>query len=296
MKSSASNGHFAALFTALVWGTTFISTKILLAGLQPVEILFLRFVLGLLALLAFCPKRFKGTTARQELTFAAAGLCGVCLYYLLENIALTCTLASNVSVIVSVSPFFTAILSRLVTKEEKLRPSFFLGFALAMTGIVLISLPGDGLGFDPLGDLLALLAALFWACYSLLSRRIGGFGYPTMLTTRRIFCYGILFMIPALFFFDFQPELSLFLAPVYLLNLLYLGLCASALCFFTWNKAVELLGPVKTSVYLYLVPVITLLTSALVLDEKLTLASVLGTLLTLAGLFLSQHKSFSYVN
>lgn len=65
-------GHLAAVFTVLLWGTTFISTKVLLTGFQPVETLFFRFVLGLAALTAACPKRIKGTTWRQELTFAAA--------------------------------------------------------------------------------------------------------------------------------------------------------------------------------------------------------------------------------
>ena len=65
-------GHLTAMFTVILWGTTFISTKVLLTGFRPVEILFIRFVLGLAALTAACPKRIKGTTWRQELTFAAA--------------------------------------------------------------------------------------------------------------------------------------------------------------------------------------------------------------------------------
>lgn len=64
-------GHLTAMFTVILWGTTFISTKVLLTGFQPVEILFIRFVLGLAALTAACPKRIKGTTWRQELTAAA---------------------------------------------------------------------------------------------------------------------------------------------------------------------------------------------------------------------------------
>ncbi len=89
-------GHFASLLTILIWGTTFISTKILLQDFQPVEILFFRFVMGFLALLVVCPRRLKTENWKQELTFATAGLCGICLYYLLENVALTFTLASNV--------------------------------------------------------------------------------------------------------------------------------------------------------------------------------------------------------
>ena len=281
-------GHLSALLTVVIWGTTFISTKVLLSVFQPVEILFFRFVMGLLALSAVYPHRLRGTTRGQELTFAAAGLCGISLYYLLENIALTYTMASNVGVVISVAPFFTAILARLFMKEEtRLRVHFFIGFVVAMAGIFLISFNGSRLMLNPVGDLLALLAAFVWACYSILIKRISSYGYHTILTTRRIFCYGILFMIPALFFSDFQFQLSRFADPVLLLNIVYLGLGASALCFVTWNQAVKALGAVKTSVYIYMVPVITVIASALILRERITLMAGIGTVLTLAGLFLS---------
>lgn len=291
MRNNAAKGHLAALVTILIWGTTFISTKVLLNSLQPVEILFCRFLLGWLALWIVCPRRLKGTTIRQEGLFAAAGLCGVCLYYLLENIALTCTMASNVSVIVSSAPFFTAILSGLVWKRgETLRANFLVGFAAAMAGIGLISFHGGSLQIAPAGDLLALLAAFLWACYSVLTRIIGGEGYSTILTTRRVFSYGILFMIPALFLLDFCPDLSSLADPVCLLNLLFLGLGASALCFVTWNYAVKELGAVQTSLYIYLVPVITVAASILVLHEPFAWTTGAGMALTLAGLWLSERK------
>lgn len=293
MEHKQTAGHLSALFTIVLWGTTFISTKILLTDLQPVEILFCRFVMGLAALFLAAPRRLKGVTRTQELTFAAAGLCGICLYYLLENIALTYTLASNVGVIISVAPFFTAILTRLFLKEdEKPRGSFLVGFVVAMTGIFLISFNGSRLELNPTGDLLALLAAVVWACYSVLTKKISGYGYPTVLTTRHVFCYGILFMIPALFLFDVRLELGRLSDPVLLFNMIYLGLGASALCFVTWNFAVKVLGAVKTSVYIYMVPVITVVTSVLILQERITVLSGVGTALTLAGLFLSERGAF----
>ncbi len=291
MKHNCTAGHLFALLTIVIWGTTFISTKILLKDFQPVEILFFRFVMGLAALLAVYPRRLKGTSKSQERTFAAAGLCGICLYYLLENIALTYTMASNVGIIISVAPFFTAILSHLLLKEERPRASFFIGFAVAMSGISLISFNGSKLQLNPTGDLLALLAALVWACYSVLTKKISGYGYSTLLTTRRVFFYGILFMFPALFLFDFEWDLTRFADPVCLFNILFLGLGASALCFVTWNYAVKMLGAVKTSVYIYMIPVITVVTSVAILHEKITALAAAGTVLTLAGLFLSESKN-----
>lgn len=291
MKSRNVTGHLAALLTIGIWGTTFISTKILLVDFKPVEILFFRFVLGFAALFIVCPKRMKKTSPGQELTFAAAGLCGICLYYLLENIALTYTMASNVGVIVSLAPFFTAILAHLFLKgEEKLRANFFLGFGVAMAGIILISSNGSKLELNPLGDVLALLAAFVWAVYSVLTKRISGYGYSTIMATRRTFFWGILFMLPALFFMDFNLEPARFQQPVYLGNILFLGLGASALCFVTWNFAVKKVGTLKTSVYIYMVPVITVVTSALILHENVNWLSGTGTILAMAGLFLSGYR------
>lgn len=285
-------GHLFALITIFIWGTTFISTKILLEALSPIEILFLRFTIGFVVLLAVYPHRLKVKAKKQELYFAAAGLCGITFYYLLENIALTYTFASNVGVIISVAPFFTAIFAHLFLDGEKLRAQFFIGFAVAVVGIFLISFNGSStLQLNPLGDILAVLAAVVWAAYSILTKKISGFHYNTIQSTRRIFFYGLVFMIPALFMFGFKPNINQMIQPVNLFNILFLGLGASALCFVTWNSAVKILGAVKTSVYIYMVPVITAVTSVIVLSETITGIAVFGILLTLAGLFISEPKT-----
>ena len=284
-------GHIAALITILIWGTTFISTKVLLKEFTPVEILFFRFLMGFVALLAACPRRLALTDKKQEFLFAGAGLSGVTLYFLLENIALTYSFASNVGVIICIAPFFTAILAHRFLDGEELTLRFFLGFAAAICGIAIISFNGaTALRLNPLGDLLAVGAALLWGVYSILTRKIGRYGYNTIQATRRIFFYGILFMIPAAFLFDFHWRLERLLEPVSLLNLLFLGLGASAFCFASWTFAVRILGAVKTSTYIYLVPVTTVVTSALVLQEKITVLAACGTGLTLVGLLISENK------
>ncbi len=290
-RKHALTGHLTALVTVFIWGTTFISTKILLRALEPVEILFLRFSLGYLALWLACPKKLRLSDRKQELYFAAAGLCGVTLYFLLENIALTYTFASNVGVVVSISPFLIALLAHFFLDGEKLRAQFFIGFSVALAGIFLISFNGNTvLKLNPVGDVLAMLAAVTWAFYSVLTRKISRFGYSTIQTTRRAFFYGLIFMLPALPILGFSPEAAKLAEPVNLFNLLFLGLGASAMCFVTWGAAVKMLGAVKTGVYIYAVPVITVVSSALILREKITGLAVLGTVLTLAGLIISESK------
>lgn len=283
--------HLSALFTIIVWGTTFISTKVLLVDFRPVEILVFRFVMGFIILLLICPKRLKTKGLKQEVTFIGAGLCGICLYFLLENVALTYTFASNVGVIISAAPFFTAILARVFMKsEEPLRLNFFMGFVIAMAGIVMISFNGAELQLNPVGDLLALSASFIWAIYSILSKKISGYGYPVLLTTRRTFFYGILFMIPISMVSGFHMDFGRFSDPTNLFNIVYLGLGASALCFVTWNFSVMKLGAVKTSIYIYMVPVITVVTSFLILHEQITVMSALGVVFTLIGLVISEIR------
>lgn len=232
MDKKATTGHITALVTIMIWGTTFISTKILLADFTPIEILFFRFLLGLLVLIIIYLKSLKIKDKKQELTFAAAGLCGICL----------------------------------------------------------ISFNGKELELNPIGDILAVVAALVWAVYSLLTRKISSYGLNTIGTTRKIFTYGILFMLPFLFVFDFNLDVQKVIKPEYAINLIYLGLGASALCFVTWNYAVGVLGTVKTSVYIYIVPVITATSSVIALNEKITWIAAIGIGLTLIGLFLSESK------
>lgn len=284
-------GHLAALITIIIWGTTFVSTKVLLKGFMPIEILFFRFVIGYISLLLVYPHRIKTSNFKQELHFIGAGLFGVTLYFLFENIALTYTLASNVGVIVSIAPFVTAIAAHMFLDSEKLTLRFFIGFIVAIIGIILIGFNESFvLKLNPLGDILAILATVVWAIYSVLMKKIGEFKYNTIGCTRKVFFYGLLFMIPAIFIFDFKLDLDRFTNPSYLLNILYLGFGASAICFVTWNWCVKILGAVKTSVYIYIVPVITVVSSALLLHENITPIAMVGIILALAGLFISEEK------
>jgi len=287
-------GHLSAFITVLIWGTTFVSTKVLLRDFLPIEILFFRFVIGYITLLLVYPKRIKMVNLKQELYFVVAGLFGVTLYFLLENIALTYTFASNVGVILSIVPFFTAILAHVFLDSEKLKLRFLIGFIVSIIGIILIGFNGKVvLKLNPLGDILAMLAAIVWAVYCIIMRKISEFQYNTIGSTRKVFFYGLLFMIPALFIFKFKLSLERFTSLPSLLNILYLGFGASALCFVTWNFSVKILGAVKTSVYIYIVPVITVIASAILLHENITALAVVGTVFTLAGLFISEGNLIS---
>lgn len=281
-------GHVYALMTILLWGTTFISTKVLLRDFTPIEILFFRFIIGAVVLFIIYPHRLKVTDKKHELVFAGAGLSGITLYYLFENIALVYAPASNVGVITATAPFFTAWLACRFLAGEALQKKFIVGFFIAIAGIAMISFnSATKLQVNPLGDLLALAAAATWAVYAVMSKKISGFGYNAIQSTRHTFLYGLVFMLPAVLFMDFRWGFDRLENPINLFNILFLGVGASAMCFVTWNMAIKNLGAIKTSAYIYLAPVVTVITSVIVLGEQITLVIAIGMLLTMAGLLLS---------
>lgn len=292
MKSKKIAGNTTGFITVFFWGMTYISTKILLEVFNPIEILFTRFLMGFIFLMILYPKPLKIKDRKQEIFFALAGLAGVTLFYLLENIALTFTMASNVGVISALVPFFTGIVGYIfMKKKEKLNRNFFIGFLLALTGISFISFSGAStFKINPIGDLLAVTSVMIWGIYGNLTRILGSYGYNTIQVTRRTFAYGIVFMLPALHFFDFNIQMSDVLEPKYLFNLLFLGIGASAICFVTWNYTVKALGPVRASLFIYLIPIVTVITSMIVLNEKLTIMSSIGVLFTFLGLLISNKK------
>lgn len=288
IRSDEIKGHLSALFTILVWGSTFVATKVLLSQFSPVEIIFLRFLLGWSFLWLIRPKRLSVSSRKTELLFVFAGLTGVTMNYLLETFALTYTQASNLAVIVSTAPLFAGIIAVFVLKK-RLKWDFVLGFAVSITGIYLISFSGgEALELHLIGDLLGIAVAVVWAVYSLIVEKISGKGFDVILTTRRIFFYGILFMLPFLCGKGTFQSITLWFQPKNLALLLGLGIVACAISYITWNYAVSKIGSVQSNLYFYGSPVVTIILSICFLDERVTPKIVFGMVLTIMGVVISE--------
>lgn len=281
---------FLALLAIFFWGITFVSTKVLLEYISPIQIMLLRYIIGYLGLLVIHPHFHRSEGLKQELMCLLAALCGSTLYFLAENFALTITQASNVSLLISAAPILTSVLASLMVKDERISKEEVYCFLLAMVGIFLVVYNGSFvLGISPVGDLLAITAALMWAFYSVILRKINTKHSPIYIT-RRMFFYSIITMLPCLLF-DKQPFVwSVLAKPVVLLNLLFLGLIASALCYVLWYHVVGELGAIKANNFVYLNPLITMVASIIVLHERVTWIMLLGALLILLGVMLAQPR------
>lgn len=288
MKNKVALGHILGLFTGMVWGVTFTSSKILLQSFESIELLFYRFIVAFVALFLMAPRIFKWQGIKKELHYMFAGLTGIAMYQYCENMALKHTYAGNASVIIAVAPLLTALFVYIYSKgKQKLKANFFLGFFVAMIGISLIAFNGSKLQLSPIGDLMALVCAIIWGLYSVNGNIIASYKDNILQATRRTFTYGIIFLIPLMIKDGFRFGIERFGNPVNLFNLLFLGVVASGICFVTWNYAIAVLGSVKTTVYVYVSPVVTVVVSALVLHEEVTALSVAGTALTLLGLIIT---------
>lgn len=279
-------GCLFALFTVMVWGSTFISSKKLLAVYTPSQIMLVRFLLAYCALWLLRPRKLA-LTSRQELSFLLMGLSGCSIYFYTENSALTYTLASNVSIIVAAAPIFTAILAH-VSGEEHFRRQTLWGFLVAFTGVVLVVCNGTFvLKLNPRGDLLALCAAACWSAYSVLMRRAGQ-GLDPILATRRTLFWGAVTAVPLVLAEGAPFPTAPLAAPVVFGNFLFLGLIGSGLCYVLWNKAFLLLGVVSTNNFIYLTPFVTIVTARLFLNEPISPLALLGAALITAGVAVSQ--------
>ena len=257
--------------------------------MDPSDILFIRFLLGYIALWALFPRKGEKCGIRAELYCLLGGFLGTFVYFYLENVALCFTTASNVGVLLCLAPFFTAILSKLIDpKSNSLGTSFFVGLVISFVGVVFICFGGQTVSFNPMGDGLAIVAALAWACYSLVLKKISDFKLPGLLSTRKIFGYGLLFIGGAYLIKGESVSFDTLLLPSVGLNLLFLGLLASAACYVMWTNAVSIIGPGPSTIYIYLSPVVCLICANIVLDERLTTWGLWGSALVLVGLVLSQ--------
>ncbi|OEH84298.1 multidrug transporter [Desulfuribacillus stibiiarsenatis] len=285
-----SYGYFIAFATILIWGTTYIFTKNLLNHFTPYEIVMYRTAFAWMILIAIYPKFNFRWNWKEERLFLALGVLGVTMYYLLENIALNYTQASNVGLIVSSIPLFTAIIAHYMHKDEAFHRNQIYGFVFAIIGIFLIIFNGSfHLNLNPLGDILAFICALVWALYTNLLKRVNNQMSPVVIV-RKTFFYGLVTLVPILLLQGIEVNLTDLSNVNVLGSILYLSAAASVLCFLMWNKAISMIGSVKASNFIYLIPLITMASSYIFLKETITWSMLFGGILILFGVYVNEHK------
>ena len=305
-------GWASCVITLFIWGVTFASTRVLLFDFSSLEIQIIRFgiafcVLYGVELIVQRQRRYKFHW-RDELLCMGMGITGVAIYQFLENCAIYYTNASNVAILVSFGPIITAIFAQVFTNEKKLSLSLMIGSLISILGVALVSLNGIIVfKIRPLGDLMALLAMTSWGVYSVLISKMNERGFPQIVVVRKSFFWALITMLPLALWgmtengyyaldgsfsitLDFMINSERFSSLLNWMNIIFLSLFASAVCFVLWSSASKLLGVVRTTVSLYLTPVIGVLFATCCLDEPITVMSILGGCIIILGVVFSNCK------
>lgn len=283
--------HLAAIFTSVVWGSTFISSKILLEyGLSPATIMAIRFLIAYICMLPFWRGGLFARSVKDELLMVVLGITGGSMYFLLENSALMFTQASNVAIIIAATPLLTTLAVHFISRQERANRRLYLCSLISMAGVALVVFNGEFiLKLNPMGDILTLGASIMWVIYSIVVLKVGSRYHPLMIT-RKVFFYGVLMLLP---YFLWEPPtlaVEVLTQPVVAWNLIFLGILASLICYWLWNVVLEKLGAIHATNYLYLNPIVAMVASYFILDERITLLAVVGTALILVGVYLAESK------
>ena len=280
-----------AILTSAIWGTTFISSKLLLQeGLSPAAIMILRFVLAYVLMLPFVKGKWFCKSLKDELLMVLLGISGGSLYFLLENTALVYTQASNVAIIIAATPLLTMLTVNLLDRGKGASKRLYGYSLMSLAGVALVILNGNFvLKLNPIGDLLTFGAVVTWVIYSIIIAKVQE-RYSSWMITRKIFFYGVVTLLPYFLVEPWDVTWEMMSRPMVWGNIAYLGVLASLGCYMTWNIVIKRLGAVDATNYLYINPIVAMITANLLLGERITPLAIAGTALILVGVYLAERK------
>jgi drug/metabolite transporter (DMT)-like permease len=283
-----------ALVAVAVWGASFIATKVALAEVSPVTVVWLRFALGIVVLGAV-------VAARRQLVrpsgpdlayFAGLGFLGIAFHQWLQSNGLVTSQAGTTAWIVASTPIFMAILGRLMLRE-RLGWVGGAGIAVAALGVLVVVSRGD-LGsvaagrFGGPGDLLILLSSPVWAMFSVLSRR-GLQRFPSAGMMLWVMAAGWAFTTVLFFLGPGTAEVAHLTARGWG-AVAFLGLACSGLAYVFWYDALTALPASQAGAFLYFEPLVTVAVAAAVLGELVAAATLAGGGAILLGVWLVSRR------
>lgn len=284
MATSKNRAIGLATATAFIWGLSFLSIKSAVVVIPPVSLGLIRFIIASIVLVAvFAFKRRRPRLELRDLpAMAGAGLVGVTLYFLGENNGVLLLSASEASIIVGTIPVVTMLAERVFMRTAT-SPAQYAGAALSAAGVTLIVIESLRLSPSPLGYLYMGMAALSWVAYAFMTKPLAA-KYDALEVTFWQTLFGALGFIP--FVFGESVDWSL-VTPVIAVNVLYLGVFCSAIGYLFYIVSVDALGPGVSSVFINLIPVVSVAASFFILGERLSPMQLAGGAAAVAGVYLA---------
>lgn len=284
----SSLAFFCMALAVLLWGISFLSTKVVLRSFSPVAIAFLRQLIALVVLLPWAARSraLVRISRRDAGLFTLAGLFGIVLYFIFENSGLQYTTASNASLLVAALPVFT-MASEALFFQLRITRTMVLCVAASVAGVYLLVTVDGRLDFGSsrlLGNALVLLAILCWVIYTIVNRRLAQ-------THSSLTAIAYQTLASAFLFLPLMGGKTLRLnslagipAPAWV-HLVFLGVFCSAVAYFCYVYALRRLGATLAASFLNLIPVVTVVGGFLFLGERLSWPQVGGMVLVLGAVF-----------
>ncbi len=288
--------HLKALVTVVVWGASFVATKIIVDQIDPVVLVPVRTFGGSVILFALLKRRGQWTGMVHDRRLLGQlvllAFVGIALHLTIQAIGLSLTTASNTGWMVALTPVFIALLAWQFLGETYGRFQL-LGFFLAMVGALLIVMARTGsldiFGLPSTrGDLLAFSSAITWAVASVLSKRIVG-RLPAAVVTVHIMALGCLMTLPLFVAREGWQAFGLLDLEGWL-ALAFTILFVSSLAYLFWYDALSTLKASQLGAFLYIEPLVTVALAAIVLDEPLRPLAILGGAAILSGVWLVSFR------
>ena len=286
-----------ALFAVSFWGASFVATKISLQYIAPTALVWIRFAMGV-AILGFAVginKQFYLPEGKDWGYFALLGFLGITFHQWLQSTALITAQATTTAWIITSTPIFIALLGFLILKE-RLTWYQVAGIILAAFGVLLVVTKGNlstltAGRFGTPGDFLVMISAVNWAVFSTLSRP-GLKKHPATLMMFYVMSFGWIF-ISILFFTTSGIRQITSIPWDGWKAILFLGILCSGVAYIFWYDALKILPVAQTGAFLYLEPIVTVIVAALVIRESIVLATLIGGIIILFGVWLVNRPSQS---
>jgi len=286
--------YLEALFAVIVWGVSFIATKVALRDISPITIVWLRFTMGVLVLGIAVSIRgqFALPNKKEWGYFSLLGFLGITFHQWLQSNGLQTSEAGTTAWIVSTTPVFMALLGLIVLKE-RLDWIKTVGIFLASTGVLLVISKGDiasiSVGtFGAPGDFLIMISAVNWALFSVLSRR-GLRSYPASLMMFYVMMLGWVFTSILFLAGKNFHEISTLTVNGWL-GVTFLGIFCSGLAYIAWYDALQVLPAAQTGVFLYIEPLVAVVVAFFILGEPITVTSMIGGGIILFGVWIVNQQ------
>ena len=286
-----------ALFAVSFWGASFVATKISLQYIAPTALVWIRFAMGVVVLgfAVGLNKQFSLPKGKDWGYFALLGFLGITFHQWLQSTGLLTAQATTTAWIITSTPIFIALLGLLILKE-RLTWYQVAGVILAAFGVLLVVSKGNlstlAAGrFGTPGDFLVMISAVNWAVFSTLSRP-GLKKHSATLMMFYVMSFGWLFTSILFFVGPGIAEISSIPWNGWI-AISFLGIFCSGIAYIFWYDALQVLPVAQTGAFLYLEPIITVIVAAILLKESILLATLIGGITIIVGVWLVNRQNQS---